>query len=168
MSCLCPEGAFFSSYGIQEILHIYPSIYFRSRTYITNFCADLQVLWVLFQTSRLDSPQLEATFDTMIQVFLFLDKNGDGKLNKSDMVTALDDASPGEKSPLHITQSRFSIDCFTGYWPLFVSFFSVPPLNFVFLLVIFFLDRCRRNGLGQEWQGQFQGVPLRFPQLGWH
>lgn len=58
-------------------------------------------------TSRLDSPQLEATFDTMIQVFLFLDKNGDGKLNKSDMVTALDDASPGEKSPLHITQSRF-------------------------------------------------------------
>ncbi|KAG2721111.1 hypothetical protein I3760_02G066300 [Carya illinoinensis] len=58
-------------------------------------------------TSRLGSPQLEATFDTVIEVFLFLDKNGNGKLNKNDMVKALNDASPREKSPSHITRTRF-------------------------------------------------------------
>ncbi|XP_041000075.1 probable calcium-binding protein CML22 isoform X3 [Juglans microcarpa x Juglans regia] len=59
------------------------------------------------ETSRLGSPQLEATFDTVIEVFLFLDKNGNGKLNKNDMVKALNDASPQEKSPSHITRTRF-------------------------------------------------------------
>ncbi|KAG6664066.1 hypothetical protein CIPAW_02G066400 [Carya illinoinensis] len=58
-------------------------------------------------TSRLGSPRLEATFDTVIEVFLFLDKNGNGKLNKNDMVKALNDASPREKSPSHITRTRF-------------------------------------------------------------
>ncbi|XP_042966735.1 probable calcium-binding protein CML22 isoform X5 [Carya illinoinensis] len=59
------------------------------------------------ETSRLGSPRLEATFDTVIEVFLFLDKNGNGKLNKNDMVKALNDASPREKSPSHITRTRF-------------------------------------------------------------
>ncbi|KAF3975707.1 hypothetical protein CMV_001059 [Castanea mollissima] len=58
-------------------------------------------------TSRLGSPQLEATFDTIIEVFMFLDKNGNGKLNKKDMVKALNETSPWEKSPSHITKSRF-------------------------------------------------------------
>jgi len=58
-------------------------------------------------TSRLGSPQLEATFDTIIEVFFFLDKNGDGKLNKKDVVKALNEASPWEKSPSHITRTRF-------------------------------------------------------------
>ncbi|KAG2726526.1 hypothetical protein I3760_01G116900 [Carya illinoinensis] len=58
-------------------------------------------------TSRLGSPQLEATFDAIIEVFLFFDKNGDGKLNKSDMVKAFNDSSPREKSPSHITRIRF-------------------------------------------------------------
>ncbi|KAH0994189.1 hypothetical protein GBA52_005672 [Prunus armeniaca] len=58
-------------------------------------------------TSKIDSPQLEATFDTLIEVFSFLDKNGDGKLNKTDMVKALNEASPLEKSPAHVTRTRF-------------------------------------------------------------
>uniref|UniRef100_A0A2N9G5V1 EF-hand domain-containing protein n=1 Tax=Fagus sylvatica TaxID=28930 RepID=A0A2N9G5V1_FAGSY len=58
-------------------------------------------------TSRLGSPQLEATFDTIIEVFLFLDKSGNGNLNKKDMVKALNETSPWEKSPSHITKSRF-------------------------------------------------------------
>ncbi|KAF8394110.1 hypothetical protein HHK36_020315 [Tetracentron sinense] len=60
-------------------------------------------------TSRIGSPQLEATFDTIIEAFLFLDKNGDGKLNKKEIVKALNEASPWEKSPGHITKPRFSI-----------------------------------------------------------
>ncbi|KAL3506391.1 hypothetical protein ACH5RR_031773 [Cinchona calisaya] len=58
-------------------------------------------------TSKMLSPQLEATFNTIIEAFLFLDKNGDGKLNKKDVVKALNEASPWEKSPSHVTRTRF-------------------------------------------------------------
>ncbi|CAI0436813.1 unnamed protein product [Linum tenue] len=61
-----------------------------------------------FIASNMGSPELEATFDTIVEAFLFLDKNGDGKLNKKDLVNALNDTSPWEKSPLRITKSRFS------------------------------------------------------------
>lgn len=58
-------------------------------------------------TSQIGSPQLKATFDVIIEAFLFLDKNGDGKLNKKDMAKSLNEDSPWEKSPAHITRSRF-------------------------------------------------------------
>ncbi|XP_042483212.1 probable calcium-binding protein CML22 isoform X2 [Macadamia integrifolia] len=58
-------------------------------------------------TSKMGSPQLDAMFDTIVQAFLFLDKNGDGKVNKNDMVRALNEGSPQEKSPRHITKTRF-------------------------------------------------------------
>lgn len=59
--------------------------------------------------SKLDlgSPQLKATFDAMIEAFVFFDKNGDGKLNKKDMINAMNDDSQFERSPTHITRSRF-------------------------------------------------------------
>jgi hypothetical protein len=84
------------------------------------------MVWILFQTSRLGSPQLEATFDTIIEVFFFLDKNGDGKLNKKDVVKALNEASPWEKSPSHITRTRFSMNCFTGYTFAFLLVYLLP------------------------------------------
>ncbi|CAI9117758.1 OLC1v1019239C2 [Oldenlandia corymbosa var. corymbosa] len=55
------------------------------------------------------TPQLEGTFRTIIEAFLFLDKSGHGKLNKKDVVKALNDASPWERSPSHVTRTRFSI-----------------------------------------------------------
>ncbi|GFY93038.1 calcium-binding EF-hand family protein [Actinidia rufa] len=62
-------------------------------------------------TSKIGLPQLQATFDTIIEAFLFLDKNGDGKLTKKDMVKALNEDSR-EKSPAHITRTRFKeMDC---------------------------------------------------------
>lgn len=54
------------------------------------------------------SPELKATFDTIIEAFLFLDKNGDGKLNKKDMIKAMNEDDPMEKSPTRITKTRFS------------------------------------------------------------
>ncbi|KAJ7957723.1 Calcium-dependent protein kinase [Quillaja saponaria] len=57
-------------------------------------------------TSKMDSTQLETIFNTIIEVFLFLDKNGDGKLNKKDMINALNEAYPLERSPAHMTKSR--------------------------------------------------------------
>ncbi|GAV67678.1 EF_hand_5 domain-containing protein/EF_hand_6 domain-containing protein [Cephalotus follicularis] len=59
-------------------------------------------------TSKMGSPQLEATFDTILEAFSFLDKNGDGRLNKKDVIKALNEAFPWEKSPAHITKSRFN------------------------------------------------------------
>lgn len=125
LSYLSPEGAFFKSYCTHNKLHISSFVYLRVKhlqwifllvQYIYN------LLQILFQTSRLGSPQLEATFDTIIEVFMFLDKNGNGKLNKKDMVKALNETSPWEKSPSHITKSRFSIKCFTGYALNFILF----------------------------------------------
>ncbi|XP_042492405.1 probable calcium-binding protein CML22 [Macadamia integrifolia] len=58
-------------------------------------------------TSKMGSPQLDETFDTIVQAFLFLDKNGDGQLNHNDMVRALNEGSPWEKSPGRITKTRF-------------------------------------------------------------
>ncbi|KAI3823103.1 hypothetical protein L1987_04530 [Smallanthus sonchifolius] len=58
-------------------------------------------------TPTVGSPKLKATFDTIIEAFLFLDKNGDGKLNKKDMIKAMNADIPMEKSPTHITKTRF-------------------------------------------------------------
>ncbi|KAL9232769.1 hypothetical protein vseg_007839 [Gypsophila vaccaria] len=56
--------------------------------------------------SRFGSAELEATFESVLQAFFCMDKNCDGKLNKSDMIMSLTDA-PCEKSPAHITKTRF-------------------------------------------------------------
>jgi hypothetical protein len=89
------------------------------------------MVWILFQTSRLGSPQLEATFDTIIEVFFFLDKNGDGRLNKKDVVKALNEASPWEKSPSHITRTRFSMNfaSLAILWLLFWFLYSLIQIK---------------------------------------
>ncbi|KNA19394.1 hypothetical protein SOVF_061900 isoform A [Spinacia oleracea] len=56
--------------------------------------------------SRMGSPHLESTFDQIVQVFFYMDKNGDGKLNKKDMVVAFTETS-SERSPSHVTKTRF-------------------------------------------------------------
>ncbi|KAI3440816.1 uncharacterized protein J3R85_003047, partial [Psidium guajava] len=59
------------------------------------------------ETEKIGSPSIQATFDTIIEAFLFLDKDGDGKLKKKDVIKALNEASPKEKSPRHVTMKRF-------------------------------------------------------------
>lgn len=54
------------------------------------------------------SRHVEATFDKLAEAFAFLDKNGDGKLDKKDIILALNEAPSKEKSPTHITSRRFS------------------------------------------------------------
>ena len=63
----------------------------------------------MFQASDILSPQLQATFNIIIEAFLFLDKKGKGKLNRKDVVQALNEASSLERSPSHVTHTRFSI-----------------------------------------------------------
>ncbi|PNX73569.1 putative calcium-binding protein CML22-like [Trifolium pratense] len=51
--------------------------------------------------------QVGQVFDTIVDIFLFFDKNGDGKLNKKDMIRTMNEAHPRERSPAHITKNRF-------------------------------------------------------------
>ncbi|KAL8172297.1 hypothetical protein V2J09_024101 [Rumex salicifolius] len=78
-----------------------------------EFAALLCLSYLLTKPSNSDdttSPtgfaELEGTFDTMIEAFMYMDKNNDGKINKKDMINALDH-TPWERSPAHITRTRF-------------------------------------------------------------
>ncbi|KAK7293251.1 hypothetical protein RJT34_16114 [Clitoria ternatea] len=51
--------------------------------------------------------QIGEIFNTIVEVFLFFDQNGDGKLNQKDIVRTLNETSARERSPAHITKSRF-------------------------------------------------------------
>ncbi|AEE76858.2 EF-hand domain pair [Arabidopsis suecica] len=59
--------------------------------------------------SREMGPKLvESIFDPIVEVFLFLDKDGKGKLNKADVIKTLNNEDyPLERSPSHVTNMRF-------------------------------------------------------------
>ncbi|ESW12750.1 hypothetical protein PHAVU_008G139100 [Phaseolus vulgaris] len=46
-------------------------------------------------------------FNAIVETFVFFDKNGDGKLNKKDMVRTLNETNPRERSPARISKHRF-------------------------------------------------------------
>lgn len=114
------------------------------------------------QESKMGS-QLKATINETVEAFLFLDKNGDGKLNKKDMVKGLNEASPWEKSPAHITRTRFS-----------TTYSVLKPLLFLLIYVLIFVlflatsvDTRRRDGQRRGWGDRLPRVHRRFHQLGW-
>eukprot|EP00249_Psilotum_nudum_P013749 c24487_g1_i2 orf=496-1161(-) len=47
--------------------------------------------------SRIGLPELESTFDTIVDAFIFFDKDGDGYVSKKEIVLAINDASPGRR-----------------------------------------------------------------------
>lgn len=51
-------------------------------------------------------PDLEATFETLVDAFVFLDKNKDGYVSKSEMVQAINETTSGEGSG-QIAMKRF-------------------------------------------------------------
>ncbi|KAK2639974.1 hypothetical protein Ddye_027769 [Dipteronia dyeriana] len=55
--------------------------------------------------SRMGMPKLEATFETLVDAFVFLDKNKDGYVSKSEMVQAINES--GERSSGRIAMKRF-------------------------------------------------------------
>lgn len=57
--------------------------------------------------SRMGLPNLEATFETLVDTFVFLDKNKDGYVSKSEMVHAINETTSGERSSGRIAMRRF-------------------------------------------------------------
>ncbi|KAK5844918.1 putative calcium-binding CML21 -like protein [Gossypium arboreum] len=55
--------------------------------------------------SRMGMPNLEATFETFVDAFVFLDKNKDGFVSKNEMVQAINES--GERSSGRIAMKRF-------------------------------------------------------------
>lgn len=54
-------------------------------------------------------PKLEATFETLVDAFVFLDKNKDGYVSKSEMVQAINETTTGERSSGRIAMKRFGL-----------------------------------------------------------
>ncbi|KAG8365196.1 hypothetical protein BUALT_Bualt18G0079200 [Buddleja alternifolia] len=57
--------------------------------------------------SRMGMPNLEATFETLVDAFVFLDKNKDGYVSKNEMVDAINETTSGERSSGRIAMKRF-------------------------------------------------------------
>ncbi|XP_020588293.1 probable calcium-binding protein CML21 isoform X2 [Phalaenopsis equestris] len=57
--------------------------------------------------SRLGLPELESTFQTLVDAFVFLDKNKDGHVSKSEMVEAINESTSGGRSSGRIAMRRF-------------------------------------------------------------
>ncbi|XP_030929902.1 probable calcium-binding protein CML21 [Quercus robur] len=60
----------------------------------------------LHAKARVGMPDLEATFETLVDAFVFLDKNKDGYVSKSEMVQAINETTSGEGSG-QIAMKRF-------------------------------------------------------------
>ncbi|XP_043688800.1 probable calcium-binding protein CML21 [Telopea speciosissima] len=61
----------------------------------------------LHAKSRMGLPNLEATFETLVDTFVFLDKNKDGYVSKQEMVQAINETNSGECCSGQIALKRF-------------------------------------------------------------
>ncbi|WVZ23404.1 hypothetical protein V8G54_001948 [Vigna mungo] len=59
--------------------------------------------------SQIGMPHLEATFETLVDTFVFLDKNKDGYVSKNEMVQAINETTTGERSSGRIAMKRFVV-----------------------------------------------------------
>lgn len=73
------------------------------------------IILVVYKTAKDGPREIEATFKLLAEAFAFLDKNGDGMLERKDFVVALNEAPSKEKSPTHISTKRFSITLFVYF-----------------------------------------------------
>lgn len=57
--------------------------------------------------ARMGLGNLEATFETLVNAFVFLDKNKDGYVSRDEMVHAINETTSGERSSGRIAMKRF-------------------------------------------------------------
>lgn len=61
----------------------------------------------LHAKSRMGLPNLEVTFETLVDAFVFLDKNKDGYVSRNEMIQAINETTSGERSSGRIGMRRF-------------------------------------------------------------
>ncbi|VAI44871.1 unnamed protein product [Triticum turgidum subsp. durum] len=61
------------------------------------------------QRKRMGLGNLEPTFETLVDAFVFLDKNKDGYVSKNEVIEAINETSAGERSSGRIGVKRFEI-----------------------------------------------------------
>ncbi|XP_047977031.1 probable calcium-binding protein CML21 isoform X2 [Salvia hispanica] len=59
------------------------------------------------QSSWKGMPNLDSTFETLVDAFVFLDKNKDGYVSRNEMVDAINETTSGERSSGRIAMRRF-------------------------------------------------------------
>lgn len=67
----------------------------------------LKELGAVHGKQRMGLPDLEATFETLVEAFVFLDKNKDGYVSRNEMVQAINETVGGERSSGRIAMRRF-------------------------------------------------------------
>ncbi|KAL5728947.1 putative calcium-binding protein cml21 [Ranunculus cassubicifolius] len=60
-----------------------------------------------YARTKMGLPDLEATFETLVGAFVFLDKNKDGYVSRGEMVQAINETVGGERSSGRIAMKRF-------------------------------------------------------------
>ncbi|KAL8135499.1 putative calcium-binding protein CML21 isoform X2 [Apium graveolens] len=61
----------------------------------------------LHAKSRMGLPDLESTFETLVEAFVFLDKDHDGHVSRKEMVEAINETTSGGRSSGRIAMKRF-------------------------------------------------------------
>lgn len=80
------------------------------------------------QKSRIGLPELEATFDTIVDAYLYFDKDKDGYVSKAEIVSAINESSSGKKGNDQIGVKRF------GLFPVLLLN-AISLTGFQFLLI---------------------------------
>lgn len=78
--------------------------YFRSMMFLSG---TFLFPWPTSQKIKMGLGSLEATFETLVDAFVFLDKNKDGYVSKDEMIQAINETATGERSSGRIAMKRF-------------------------------------------------------------
>lgn len=89
-------------------------------------------------------PNLEATFETLVEAFVFLDKNKDGYVSKNEMVDAINETTAGEHSSRCIAMRRFG-QCFlviSVHMHICMSTCTSTSISTHFFMTFIYLNSC--------------------------
>ena len=82
-----------------------------------------------FQKSRIGLAQLESTFDTIVEAFVFFDRDHDGFITKDEFVGAINEAAPG-KEGAEIGVQRFGKHfVYMMYFYKYIYFYTINKLR---------------------------------------
>ncbi|XWS11442.1 hypothetical protein CRYUN_Cryun38cG0083300 [Craigia yunnanensis] len=124
------EGTAMKSFNSEEINDLFKACYINEdmRIKFNEFIVLLCLVYLLKDNatareakSRMGMPNLEATFETLVDAFVFLDKNKDGFISKNEMVQTINES--GERSSGRIAMKRFEeMDWDKNGWVSFKEF----------------------------------------------